>query len=88
MTKNKYLAKQIKSQNLFEFINQIAYKCDKYGIELVKANKWYPSSKLCCVCGKKNNKLKLSDRIYKCECGNVIDRDLNAAINLSKYSLN
>lgn len=88
MTKNKYLAKQIKSQNLFEFINQITYKCDKYGIELVKANKWYPSSKLCCICGKKNNKLKLSDRVYKCECGNVIDRDLNAAINLSKYTLN
>ena len=88
MTRNKHMAKLIKEQNLFEFIKQITYKCEKYGIELVKADKWFPSSKICCRCGKKNNNLKLSDRIYKCECGNVIDRDLNASINLSNYKPN
>ena len=85
MTRNKHMAKLIKEQNLFEFIKQITYKCEKYGIELVKADKWFPSSKICCRCGKKNNNLKLSDRIYKCECGNVIDRDYQAALNLKRY---
>ena len=85
MTRNKHMAKLIKEQNLFEFIKQITYKCEKYGIELVKADKWFPSSKICCKCGKKNNNLKLSDRIYKCECGNVIDRDYQAALNLKRY---
>ena len=85
MTRNKHMAKLIKEQNLFEFIKQITYKCEKYGIELVKADKWFPSSKICCKCGKKNNNLKLSDRIYKCECGNVIDRDYQASLNLKRY---
>ena len=87
MTRNKFMAKMIKEQNLFEFITQITYKSEKYGIELIKADKWFPSSKKCSCCGKINKHLKLSDRVFQCNCGNVIDRDLNAAINLSKYQL-
>lgn len=57
--------------------------------ELILANKWFPSSKRCSKCGNIKSELKLSDRIYKCnECGNVIDRDLNAAINLKQYAFN
>ncbi|WP_445506771.1 zinc ribbon domain-containing protein, partial [Niallia sp. 03190] len=64
---------------------QIQYK--KHGIEFVEADKWYPSSKMCSCCGTVKKNLKLSDRIYQCDCGLVIDRDLNASINLSHYQL-
>ena len=60
------------------------------GVQLRKAKKYFASSKKCCVCGKKNDLLTLEDRIYECECGNCIDRDLNAAINLcnlNKYKI-
>ncbi|KQL36493.1 transposase [Bacillus sp. FJAT-25509] len=87
MMKNKHLSKAIAKQCLFEFKRQIQYKCEKYNIALVEANKWYPSSKTCSSCGKLKKDLKLSDRLYKCECGYEIDRDLNAAINLSRYKL-
>ena len=57
--------------------------------KLILANEWFPSSKRCSKCGHIKSELKLSDRIYKCnECGNVIDRDLNAAINLKQYAFN
>jgi len=87
MMKNKYLSKAIAKQCLYKFKHQIQYKCEKYGIEFVEADQWYPSSKTCSSCGNKKNHLKLSDRLYKCECGHEIDRDLNAAINLSRYKL-
>lgn len=85
MMKNRYLSKAIAKQNLFDFKTKLKYKCAKYGIEFVEANQWYPSSKLCSDCGLIKKDLKLSDRIYICECGLKIDRDLNASINLSKY---
>ncbi|MEH7451509.1 RNA-guided endonuclease InsQ/TnpB family protein [Gottfriedia acidiceleris] len=87
MMKNKHLAKAIAKQCLYEFKRQVQYKCEKYGIEFVEANKWYPSSKMCSSCGNIKNDLKLSDRLYSCKCGHKIDRDLNAAINLSRYEL-
>ncbi|MGG2024690.1 transposase [Gottfriedia sp. S16(2024)] len=87
MMKNKHLSKAIAKQCLCKFKRQIQYKCEKYGIEFVEADKWYPSSKTCSSCGNKKNDLKLSDRYFKCECGHGIDRDLNAAINLSRYKL-
>ncbi|MGG2025624.1 transposase [Gottfriedia sp. S16(2024)] len=87
MMKNKHLSKAISKQCLFKFKCQIQYKCEKYGIEFVEADKWYPSSKKCSSCGIIKSDLKLSDRLYKCECGHEIDRDLNAAINLSRYKL-
>ena len=87
MMKNKYLAKAVAEQCLYEFKRQIQYKCKKYGIEFVEADKWFPSSKKCSYCGKIKKDLKLSDRVYKCSCGLNIDRDLNASINLANYSI-
>lgn len=86
MMKNKHLAKEIASEKFYEFRRQMEYKCEPYGIQLVIADRFYPSSKTCSHCGHIKKDLKLSDRTYICPaCGHVIDRDLNAAINLAKY---
>lgn len=86
MMKNKNLAKAIQEQCFYEFYRQIQYKCLWNNIKFIEADKWYPSSKTCSECGSVKNKLKLSEREYVCEeCGCVIDRDLNASINLMKY---
>ena len=87
MMKNKHLSDAIRKQGFYEFRRQLEYKCNFRGIELVIADRFYPSSKICSQCGKIKKDLKLSDRVYKCSCGLVIDRDLNASINLSKYKL-
>lgn len=86
MMKNKHLSKVIQEQCLYEFQRQIQYKCKWNSIEFVVADRFFPSSKLCSKCGYIKKDLKLSDRIYICPCcGNVIDRDYQASINLSKY---
>lgn len=86
MMKNKHLSKAIQQQKFYEFIRQMKYKCEWNGIEFVQANRFYPSSKKCSCCGNIKKDLKLSNRTYICEeCGLVIDRDLNASINLSNY---
>lgn len=86
MMKNRHLSRAIASQGLAEFRRQITYKAEWNGIETVFADRFYPSSKTCSVCGNVKKNLKLSDRTYKCEvCGAVIDRDYNAALNLEKY---
>ncbi|MGL4730567.1 MAG: RNA-guided endonuclease InsQ/TnpB family protein, partial [Clostridium sp.] len=88
MMKNKHLSKAIAQQGLYEFKRQIQYKCKKYGIEFVEADKWYPSSKTCSCCGQIKSDLKLKDRMYNCKkCGLKIDRDLNASINLANYQI-
>lgn len=87
MMKNRHLSKAVSRQGFYEIRRQLEYKCKFNNIELVVADRWYPSSKTCSCCGNVKHNLKLSDRIYICEkCGLVIDRDLQAAINLSKYS--
>lgn len=86
MMKNRHLSKAVQEQCFYEFIRQIEYKCAWNGIELVKADRFYPSSKTCSGCGCIKKDLKLSDRTYHCsDCGLTIDRDYNAAINLSRY---
>ena len=87
MMKNKHLSDAIRKQGFYEFKRQLEYKCKFRGIELVIADRFYPSSKNCSQCGKIKNDLKLKDRVYKCSCGLNIDRDLNASINLSNYKL-
>ena len=87
MMKNKHLSDAIIKQGFYEFRRQLEYKCKFRGIELIVADRFYPSSKTCSQCGKIKKDLKLSDRIYRCSCGLSIDRDLNASINLSKYEL-
>ena len=83
--KNRNLAKAILQQNFHEFKRQMKYKCKKYGIEFIQVSRLFPSSKLCSNCGQINKDLKLSDRVYYCDCGLHIDRDLNASINLANY---
>ena len=86
MMKNKHLSDAIGKQGFFEIQRQLQYKTQEYGIELVMADRWYPSSKTCSRCGNIKQDLKLKDRVYICsKCGLEIDRDLNAAINLSQY---
>lgn len=86
MVKNRHLSKAIHSQRFSEFIRQMKYKCEWDGIQFVQADRFYPSSKTCSGCGSIKRDLKLSDRTYICQdCGLVIDRDYNAAINLMKY---
>jgi len=83
MMKNKHLSKAIQQQSLYEFGRQIRYKGIWNNIEIRIVDRWYPSSKTCHECGNVNKLLKLSDREWICtECGSVLDRDLNASLNL------
>lgn len=86
MMKNRHLSKHIKDVMFYEFRRQLEYKCLQYGIYLVVADRFYPSSKTCSYCGNIKSDLKLKDRVYKCgSCGLEKDRDLNAAENLAYY---
>ena len=86
MMKNKHLAEKVQEQKLYEFRRQIEYKAKRAGITVVIANSWFPSSKTCVECGFVKKDLKLSDRTYICpHCGNIIDRDFQASLNLKRY---
>lgn len=83
MVKNHRLAKAVSDASFFELRRQLEYKTAKTGARLHFVDRWYPSSKTCSNCGSVKTKLSLTERTYKCEhCGLVIDRDLNAAINI------
>ncbi len=82
MMKNKHLSKAVASQKFYEFRIKLQAKCNENGIELRVVDRWYPSSKTCHCCGAIKKDLKLSDRIFKCDCGYIEDRDFNAALNL------
>jgi len=82
MMKNRHLSKAVASQKFHEFRIKLKVKCDDNGIELRVVDRWYPSSKMCHCCGNIKKDLKLSDRIYKCACGYIADRDFNASLNL------
>jgi putative transposase len=82
MMKNSHLSKAVASQKFYEFRTKLKAKCDENGIELRVVDRWYPSSKICHCCGAIKKDLKLSDRIYRCDCGYIEDRDFNAALNL------
>lgn len=88
MMKNKHLSKAIQEQSFYEFRRQISYKGEWNGIKVIFADRYFPSSKTCICCGQSKKDLKLSDRIYECKCGNVIDRDYQAALNLKWYGEN
>ena len=87
MIKNTKLSKHISDVSWGNFVNLLNYKCDWYGKELVKINRFYPSSKTCSSCGWINQNLKLSDREWTCKCGEKHDRDLNASKNILKEGL-
>ena len=89
MLKNHCLALSISDMGFGEFKRQLEYKSILHGNTLIFADRWFPSSKTCSGCGTVKDILLLSEREYVCEnCGQVIDRDLNAAINLRNYGLN
>lgn len=87
MVKNQKIAQSISDISFGEIVRQLTYKAKWSGRELIKADMWFPSSKICSKCGNKKHKLLLGDRTYCCEnCGLTIDRDINAAMNLANYS--
>ena len=88
MMKNKHLSKAIQQQGFYEFRRQIQYKSEWNNIPVIIADRFFPSSKLCSCCGEIKKDLKLSDRIYQCDCGNIIDRDYQASLNLKQYGEN
>ncbi len=94
MMKNRHLSKAVQQQGFYEFRRQTGYKALWNNIQVIIADRFFPSSKLCSCCGNIKKDLKLSDRIYKCGCGNVIDRDYKykmlylAALNLKAYGEN
>lgn len=88
MMKNRHLSKAVQQQGLHEFRRQLQYKAERNNIPVIIADRFFPSSKLCSCCGHVKTDLKLSDRIYKCICGNTIDRDVQASLNLKAYGEN
>lgn len=87
MMKNHKLARSISDLGLYEFRRQLEYKGKWNNCQIVLVDRFFPSSKLCSNCGNKKENLKLSDRIYFCDkCELIIDRDLNASINLQNYT--
>lgn len=87
MTKNKRIARPINDVGFYEFRRQIEYKAARAGAKVTVADRWFPSSKTCSSCGAKKKELKLKDRTFTCdECGFVLDRDENAAINLAVFA--
>ncbi len=88
MLKNHKLAKAIQELSLFELRRHLEYKSSWYNRDLIFVDRFFPSSKLCSCCGWKNENLKLSDREFICEeCGMLLDRDLNASINIENEGL-
>ena len=88
MVRNHNLARSIADTSWGEFVRQLEYKCRWYGSTLIFAPSNFPSTKLCSHCGHVKETISLSERIYRCDtCGTVIDRDLNAAINLENYAM-
>ena len=88
MMKNKHLSNAIQQQGFYEFRRQIEYKAKWNNIPVILADRFFPSSKLCSCCGEIKKDLRLSDRIYRCDCGNIIDRDFQASLNLKQYGEN
>ena len=82
MMKNKHLSKAVASQKFYEFKTKLLAKCKETGIELRIVDRWFPSSKTCHCCKSIKKDLKLSDRLFRCDCGYIEDRDFNAALNL------
>jgi putative transposase len=87
MAKNKYFSKKVMDISYNRFIQYLSYKCEDEGKVLGKVPKYYASSKICSVCGTKKKTLPLSQRIYSCDCGNVMDRDYNAAMNIATQGM-
>ena len=79
---------ELSDASVSEFLRQLTYKASWAGIEVFKADRFFPSSKTCSSCGQVKKDLTLNDRVFECDsCGFKLDRDLNAAINLKNLAL-
>ncbi len=87
MIKNHKLAHSISYSGWSNFVSKLEQKSKDYKTEIIKVDRFFPSSKLCSSCGQIKQDLTLADRIYKCDCGFETDRDLNAANNIRNYVL-
>lgn len=88
MRRNKCLSRAVQRAGMSGFLRMLEYKCEWYGVVFEKADQWFPSTKTCSGCGARKAKMSLNEREYVCtSCGLVLDRDLNAAINLSRYDV-
>ena len=79
-----HFGKGIQDNGYGQFLSMLGYKLEERGKYLIKVDRYFASSKICSVCGHKKKELALSERIYLCECGNRMDRDVNAAVNILK----
>lgn len=77
-----HLGKGVQDNGYGQFLFMLGYKLEECGKHLIKVDRYFASSKICSVCGHKKKELALSDRMYVCECGNRMDRDVNAAVNI------
>ena len=88
MVKNRKLSKAIADVSWGKFVEMLEYKADWYGKEVVRISRWYPSSQICSECGYRDGKKSLDIREWICpNCGNVLDRDINASINILNEGL-
>ena len=84
LARGLHLGKGIQDNGYGQFLSMLGYKLEERGKYLIKVDRYFASSKICSVCGHKKKELALSERIYLCECGNRMDRDVNAAVNILK----
>ena len=87
MSQDSRFGKSVHDNGWGMFTDFLSYKLERAGKKLVRIDKWYPSSKICSCCGKFKKDLKLEDRMYSCTCGNQMNRDENAAINICREGL-
>ena len=86
MVQLRSLAKTVSDAAMGELGRQVKYKAGWYGLELVEADRWFPSTKTCSGCGNVNAEMDLSEQTYECRtCDVTLDRDVNAAINLARW---
>ena len=87
MSQDMHLGKSVHDNSWGMFTDFLTYKMERAGKKLIRIDRWYHSSKTCSSCGKVKEDLQLSDRIYECVCGNRMDRDENAAINICREGI-
>ena len=86
MVQLRSLARAVSDAGLGDLARMITYKAGWYGLQVIEADRWFPSSKTCSGCGNLKADLTLSDRSYRCNaCGLHLDRDVNAAVNLARW---
>ena len=87
MSGEHHFGKSVHDNGWRMFTDFLQYKLEREGKKLVRIDRWYPSSRTCSCCGKIKHDLKLEDRVYLCSCGNRMDRDENAAVNICREGL-